>query len=353
MPTENEQQTIENGNTRASDELLELKKDLANQIVDKILEKDSNLFSVLFKWSMSDYLIDENTVGDALHDEIMVWGLWKPVWLITPALKRYREMLSKATTKEDLENLKTTIFNEIWAATTSSTETTTSTTEKSKVGDWKSYEIDHFDISVSPETKKLWENLKWKEKPDLEPFACAMKAYKTEKEKWNLKNTKYITIVDFTKNQLTNNRFFVINLETNTIEYAEKCGHGCKSGDKERATSFSNIKGSNQSSLWAYITKDHSDQSSKKWHWNFPQWQEKSNNASRWIAIHPVKSLIFSNSWKPTSEWCFTIPASQDYVDEILWKIEWKSLVFSYAKSKNYFAQSNYFQQDSSGRYAA
>jgi hypothetical protein len=39
----------ENLNHKSSDELLNLKKELANEIVDKILEKDSNLFSVLFK----------------------------------------------------------------------------------------------------------------------------------------------------------------------------------------------------------------------------------------------------------------------------------------------------------------
>ncbi|MBR7037087.1 hypothetical protein IKI14_04420 [bacterium] len=49
MPTDIEQQTTENENNKSSDELLELKKELANEIVDKILEKDSNLFSVLFK----------------------------------------------------------------------------------------------------------------------------------------------------------------------------------------------------------------------------------------------------------------------------------------------------------------
>ena len=112
--TDGDNQRVENENKESSDELLELKKELANEIVDKILEKDSNLFSVLFKWSVSDYLVDENSIGDTIHDEIMLWGLWQPTWLITPALKRYREMFSQAKTKDDLENLKTTIFNEIW-----------------------------------------------------------------------------------------------------------------------------------------------------------------------------------------------------------------------------------------------
>jgi hypothetical protein len=60
---------------------------------------------------------------------------------------------------------------------------------------------------------------------------------------------KYLTVVDFTKNQLTQNRFFVVNLDIDTVEYSEMCGHGEGSGDKEWATSFSNKRGSHQSSL--------------------------------------------------------------------------------------------------------
>ncbi|MBR7036592.1 hypothetical protein IKI14_01640 [bacterium] len=47
--TDEDNQRVENENNESSDELLELKKELANEIIDKILEKDSNLFSVLFK----------------------------------------------------------------------------------------------------------------------------------------------------------------------------------------------------------------------------------------------------------------------------------------------------------------
>jgi len=151
----------------------------------------------------------------------------------------------------------------------------------------------------------------------------------------------------------TDNRFFVVNMVTNTVEYSEKCGHGEGSWWSEWATTFSNKSWSHKSSLGAYITPDKSRSNSKwTWVWSFPKWQEKSNNASRWIAIHPVKSLSYS-SWKSTSEGCFTIPASQGHVNEILNKINWWSVVFAYAKSKGYFAQSDYFQQRSDGSVAA
>ena len=370
-----------------SDELLELKKNLADEVVDKLLQKDSSLMPFLLKWSISNYLVDDWSFKDLIHDEVLFKGFWDSVWLITPALKKYREMFGKVNTKGELENLRKTIFDDIWSIeqttlsaneqwnTTSSdnkvnkpndsewwrdsvwkidnSKSTVSSTQKAKVGWGRSYEIDHFTIEVTNDAKKIWNSLKWKEKPDLEPFACAYKAYKIEKANWNLWNDKYLTIADFTKNMQTDNRFFVINMSTNTVVYSEKCGHGEGSWWSERATSFSNKSWSHKSSLWAYITPNKSRSNNKwTWVWSFPKWQEKSNNASRWIAIHPVGSLSYS-SWKSTSEWCFTIPASQSHVDEILNKINWWSLVFAYAKSKDYFAQSDYFQQRSDGSVAA
>ena len=368
-----------------SDELLELKKKLAEEVVHKIQRKDSGLMSTLLEWSMVDYLVNEKTITDFFHDEIFLSSFWESIWLITEDLKRYREMFNEAKTEEDLEELKIKLFEDIekgpqswsstrassgsstvvgaWSTKSSWVDTQRSTVgssswselsnQKSKVDTRKGYEIDNFDVEVPSEIKKRWENLKWKEKPELEPFACAMKAYEVEKSLWHLKNMKYLTVVDFTKNQLTQNRFFVVNLDIDTVEYSEMCGHGEGSGGQERATSFSNKRGSHQSSLWAYITNDHSRLNGKRtWHWNFPKWQEKSNKASRWIAIHPVGSLVYK-TWKSTSDWCFTIPRSQKYVDEILLKIEWWSLVFAYAKSEDYFAQSNYFHKNSDGSYAA
>ena len=373
------EQELENGSV-ASDELLELKKELADEVVDKLLEKDPGLTTFILKWSMSDYLVKDGSLWDFFRDEILIWKLWESAWVITPALKRYREMFSKVSTKSELESLKTTIFNEIsWASQTSgeqSWESGEKSGQSSQSGDsrevvassgkadsWlsgkaressgKSYEIDHFNIDVSSEAKTIWNSLKGKEKPDLEPFACAYKVYKREKSLWHLKNTEFMSVVDFTKNQETDNRLFVINMNTKVVEYAEKCGHGEWSGGREWTTSFWNTSWSHKSSLWAFVTPDESRFNTKgTWRWSFPRWLESSNNSVRWIAIHPVKSLTYQ-SWRPTSKWCFTLPISQSEVDEILNKINWWSLVFSYAKSKDYFAQSDYFQQSSDGRVAA
>ena len=370
MPAEDEKQNIENENNETSDELLNLKKELAEEIVDKLLEKDLNISSYLFKWSIADYLVNDDTFSDKVHDEVLMWNFWKEAWIITPELKKYREMISNAKTKDDLENLKTTIFNELWQnnqeSNTWDTNTENSTTESwwtapetatlttsittwAGISSWstekakvdsssESFEIDHLNFSISPETKTIYEDIRWKEKPDLEPFACALKVYNNVK--WKIHNTKYLTIVDFTKKKWKK-RFFVINMENNTVEHAVKVWHGKNTGG-ERAKQFSNRAWSNQSSLWWYLLPDTITKSpNKSWSWlRQITWLESSNSnaAQRWIAVHPW--------WENGSEWCFTLP--KDISKNIMEKIKWWFL-FAYAESKDYFAQSNYFKQNSDG----
>ncbi len=373
MPAENEKQNIESENNETLDELLELKKDLASKIVDKLLEKDLNISSYLFKWSIANYLVNDDTFSDKVHDELLIWNLWEETWIITPEQKKYREMINNAKTKDDLENLKTTIFNELWqnnqesntwdtntenptteswwtAPETAALTTNVTTwaaisswsTEKAKVdSSSESFEIDHLNFSISPETKTIYENIRWKEKPDLEPFACALKAYNSAKKEVNIPNTKYLTVVDFTKKKWKK-RFFVINLENNTIEHAVKVWHWKNTGG-EWATNFSNKSWSKQSSLWWYLLPDKITKSPNKprsWLRQI-KWLENSNNQSdeRWIAVHPW--------WENGSEGCFTLP--KDISETIMKKIAW-SFLFAYAESKEYFAyQSKYFKQNPDG----
>jgi hypothetical protein len=147
--------------------------------------------------------------------------------------------------------------------------------------------------------------------------------------------------VDFSKERWTN-RFFVINMDTNTVEYATKVGHGKWSG-WTIATKFSNTPNTNQSSLWWYITPDEIRKSSTKpWSWLKMKWQENgiNNNASdRWIYMHP-----WTEAW---SLWCFTLPKS--IAHEIMNKLKWWSVLFAFARTKDYFKKSDYFQPDSNG----
>jgi hypothetical protein len=267
-------------------------------------------------------------------------------------------MMSEAKTKNELESLKTRIFNEIdWVDQQSSqdniiqdTTTQESVAQGFTTSDWnswkakvdtssESYEKDHLDIVVSEEAKNLYEWLKWNEKPDLEPFACALKVYNSVKSQGKLHNTKYMTVVDFTKSK-SKHRFFVINMETNTVENAVNVWHWKRTG-WDWAKEFSNRVWSNKTSLWGYLLPDKITKSpNKSWSWlRQITWLESSNSnaATRWIAVHPW----WANLW---SEWCFTLP--RDISRKIMDKIKW-TFLFAYAKDSKYFAQSQYFTSKS------
>ena len=110
MPTENEKQNIENKNYETSDELLNLKKELADEIVDKLEEKNPENFPIIFKWFISDYLINEKTINDFIYDYIL---LWKILWIKTDQLDNLRKEINDVENKEDLEKIRIKIFNEI------------------------------------------------------------------------------------------------------------------------------------------------------------------------------------------------------------------------------------------------
>lgn len=362
--------------SNTSDELRDFKKKLAKDIVDKIQERSSTLAPMFLDKTIYNYLLNEENFKDSVAD------LGRKIILNTANLhflENYRKKINSAETVSDLEKIKNEILgdiekkyqgsynnnstnnwsNNIWwqenqsqrenqwnaqntqqnQSQSSNIDTTSQTsTELAKVSWTESYEIDHLNFSISPETKTIYENIKWKEKPDLEPFACALKVYNNVK--WKIHNTKYLTVVDFTKKKWKK-RFFVINMENNTVEHAVKVWHGKNTGG-ERAKQFSNKSWSKQSSLWWYLLPDTITKSpNKSWSWlRQITWLESSNSnaAQRWIAVHPW--------WENGSEWCFTLP--KDISKNIMEKIKWWFL-FAYAESKDYFAQSNYFKQNSDG----
>lgn len=331
---------IENSTKTTSDELKNLRREMLWKIID---EKWKDDFSLSFwkEWTI-DYLLND------WDWKFKLWRFFKKLFLKTfcKSLKELEEItkeIKECDTKNELNELQTSILktkkekpqsdnkNNNWSIKNETTPKKTNNNEH--------YEIDDFNINVSNKYQNLYNQLKWPELPDIEPFACAMKWY--EELKWKISNPKYLTVVDFTKPN-TQNRFYVINMNNNTVEYATTVWHWIWSWRWKWATSFWNINGSNKTSLWFLRTASFYENNSKRTRRGLRmQWTEKDNTnnwnaASRWIFMHP---------WTTYSQWCFTIP--KNISTEIMNKVKWDSLLFSYAKSKDYFKKSWYFQTTS------
>lgn len=108
-PIENNQ-SLESNNT-IPDEILELKKKLAEEFADKLSKKNSDLMTSIMKWAIKNYLVDENNSTDVLVDNF-IWELWDRLWILPPDIKKYRDMFSEADTKNKLELLRKTILND-------------------------------------------------------------------------------------------------------------------------------------------------------------------------------------------------------------------------------------------------
>lgn len=353
MPEVSNESVVSSVESLANKNLDELKKSIIKETVDEIINKDSWLFSGTKRKLLNKYISEEWNAFEMLEDYVIENLLEND---ISEQIKQFKEDVNKANTAEELDTIKANILNQI--KTTNPTTTTDTPSVASSVAagsavssSWSSratsrrqreqsssstehYSIDEFDIDVSQKYEDLYNKLKWPELPDLEPFACAMKWYDEMKE--TLKNPTYLTVVDFTKPN-DENRFYVINMTNNTVEYATTVWHGSGSWRWKFAKSFSNTNWSYQSSLGFYRVPDNIE---KKARWSGirmtgTEWSN-DNASSRGIYMHP---------WGHISQWCFTLP--KDIAMEIMNKIKWDSLLFAYAKSKDYFAQSDYFDTNS------
>ena len=312
--------------TEEWEKMLQLKKELAADIVKKLGEKTNDPMLELWQESVTNYLVSEWLVDDL--EDIWIWMVLK-TWISSQgeALKDYRKRINNAEvikTESDLLALKQSIMSEI-DGIQSAEKPQEQHQESSKPQ--SSQERLSASIDISQWVEAFYNQLEWKEKPDMVPFACAMQWY--EKMKNQLWNPTYLTVVDFSKSNKTN-RMFVINMATKKVEYTVPVWHW-KNSWWEYATTFSDQAWTNQSSLWFYrtpqeITKAHT----KSWSGLWMNGIEDSNNnaKNRWIYMHP-----WSVNW---SAWCFTLPK---HSKEIMKTLKWDSLLFAYYPQKKYFAQ--------------
>ena len=100
------------------------------------------------------------------------------------------------------------------------------------------------------QVKSLFDELKLENEVSYEAFCQAYSGY----EKITDKKKEILTIIDFTKPS-NKDRMYVIDMKDKKILYSTVVAHGKNSGEMY-ATSFSNISGSNKSSLGFYLTSE-------------------------------------------------------------------------------------------------
>lgn len=173
------------------------------------------------------------------------------------------------------------------------------------------------------------------DKPSENVYKLAMIGY--ENFKWDVKNKQYLTVVDYSKH-MKENRLYVINTVTNTVENAVVSYHGKWSDRWWNTIEVSNKNGSWKTTAGFLKTwyKLEYPMSWAGWRWLRLSWLEDGINdkaESRWLFIHPADGRTL---------WCIALPT--DKSNEIFKKIWGESLIFSYYPDDDYFSKSKVFK---------
>lgn len=92
-----------------SEKLLDLKKELAEEYVQRLEKEKSDLFLSVGRDIVIDYLVDEKGIGDVFNDTLIGKAM-ESLSSLSSDFKNFREKLNNATTEEDLASLKNTII---------------------------------------------------------------------------------------------------------------------------------------------------------------------------------------------------------------------------------------------------
>lgn len=175
---------------------------------------------------------------------------------------------------------------------------------------------------------------------NFEAFKYALKGYIKLQSKNELKNSKYLTIIDMSASANTK-RFYLINMETQTVEHKSVVAHGQNSGS-EYAKRFSNKVNSHQTSLGFYKTAE--TYTGKHGFSLRLDGLEYSNNKAREraVVIHEADytnpDYIKKNGRLGRSWGCPSLP-KKDYTS-IINKIKEGSCLFIYYPQSHYLAKS-------------
>ena len=181
---------------------------------------------------------------------------------------------------------------------------------------------------------------------DFDAFKHGLKGYVQLQNKVELNNSNYLTIIDMSASANTK-RFYIINMETQTIEHKSVVAHGEKSG-LEFAKKFSNKVNSHQTSIGFYKTAE-------TYHGKHGlslrlDGLEYSNSKAREraVVIHAADyanpDFIKSNGRLGRSWGCPSLP-EKDY-STIISKIKEGSCLFIYYPQEKYLSKSKFIATD-------
>ncbi len=188
------------------------------------------------------------------------------------------------------------------------------------------------------EIHRLWLECKLDKTLSFEIFNAAITGYhKTD----NKRKRNILTIIDFSKPS-TDERFFVIDMDSSKLLYHCLVAHGKNSGDNY-AQSFSNENGSLKSSLGFYLTAEtYSGTHGYTLSLDGLEKNINDNARSREIVIHGadyVSQEFIAKYGKLGKSWgCPALP--QQISKEVIDRISNGSCLFIYGKDVNYIKNS-------------
>ncbi|MEO5977744.1 MAG: murein L,D-transpeptidase catalytic domain family protein [Chryseolinea sp.] len=181
----------------------------------------------------------------------------------------------------------------------------------------------------------------------LEVFTYALTGYHKLDQQGRLGNKKILSIIDFTKSS-SKKRFYTIDLANFKLIFHTYVSHGKNTGE-DKATSFSNVMHSNQSSLGFYVTAE-TYIGSKGYSLKLDGMERGYNDLMRERAVVMHNADYVSESWirkygrLGRSQGCPALP--QEIGKKIIDTVKDGTVIFGYFDDHRYLAASPYLAND-------
>ena len=177
----------------------------------------------------------------------------------------------------------------------------------------------------------------------FDAFRYGMIGYGTLQQQGKLSDKKLLTIIDFTKPS-TQKRFYTLDLSALRVAYHTYVSHGKNSGEN-KATAFSNVVHSNQSSMGFYATAE-TYVGGKGFSLKLDGLEKGYNDNARERAVVIHEAEYVSEYWIKKygrlgrSQGCPALP--KELSKEIIQTIKNNTLIFAYYNDDAYLQSSAY-----------